>query len=327
MQFFPWQTDYEAYQAEVGRHRAMSYTDYVAERFRLIYEMDKPEWPLGLAAEDLWRQDGKPYYNIHPQLVPKLAKINLDKIPANLLQMPHEFNCVHIRFCQQHEELTFGNDEYDDRNGKMLPSGSFIHGMLMVDFRKGVPFPAYGKRANLPQILFVFDYGGPVLERFLGYFTLYIEGNESLLHVLKRVDPPLDLQRSKDITCANALKLAVTIGFLANSKSELIEYDVLSKFSREFSETKDEDRKQAIIDKSRKRGKVGYNVGNDLMFLGPQPVGGSHGVADERELRYAHIRTGHPHAVRYGTGHSLVKVMWFAPTVVRSDLPFKGEHG
>lgn len=124
----------------------------------------------------------------------------------------------------------------------------------------------------------------------------------------------------------NALRIAVTIGFLANSNSDLVEYDVLAKFRNDFEKGTPERRAQ-IIEKSKKRGKNGYNVGNDLMFLGSR--GFQNRPASEltgRELEYAHIRDGHPHAVRYGKGKELVKIMWFQPTVVRPDLPFKQEE-
>lgn len=42
-----------------------------------------------------------------------------------------------------------------------------------------------------------------------------------------------------------------------------------------------------------------------------------------RELEYAHIRAGHPHLVRYGEAKKLVKMMWYTPTHVRPDRPFR----
>jgi hypothetical protein len=85
-----------------------------------------------------------------------------------------------------------------------------------------------------------------------------------------------------------------------------------------------EEQRQTIIERAKRRGKNGYNVGCDLMFLGERPKGESRsGEATGRELQYAHIRGGHPHAVRYGEGKKLVKIKWFAPTTVRDDLPFK----
>ena len=123
---------------------------------------------------------------------------------------------------------------------------------------------------------------------------------------------------------ANVLRLCVTIGFLSDNPT-ICEEDVLSKDRSEFEKTTDENRKKQLIARAQRKGKVGYNIGNDLIFLaGARPKGERRqGTLTGRELDYAHIRGGHPHAVRYGSNKDLVKIMWFIPTTVREDLPFK----
>jgi hypothetical protein len=122
------------------------------------------------------------------------------------------------------------------------------------------------------------------------------------------------------------MRLAVTIGFLSNNPA-ICEYDVLSKDRSEFQRnTTGEGRKDELIQRAKRKGKFGYNIGNDLIFLGPRPVTSRpQSDASGRELEYAHIRRGHPHAVRYGPNKELVKIMWFAPTTVRDDLPFQDD--
>ena len=79
-----------------------------------------------------------------------------------------------------------------------------------------------------------------------------------------------------------------------------------------------------IAEKARKKGKFGFNVGTDLMFIGERQFQQQKNSEETgRELEYAHIRAGHPHAVRYGEKKKMVKIVWYVPTTVRSDLPFK----
>ena len=121
---------------------------------------------------------------------------------------------------------------------------------------------------------------------------------------------------------ANCCKLAVTIGFMANSKSELIEPDILGRDRQRYA-TGDDAVKAQCADRAKRRGKFGWNVGNDLMFLGEQDSQHHAAEGERGELNYSHLRGGHPHAVRYGKGKKKVKIMWFRPTRVRADLPFK----
>ena len=92
---------------------------------------------------------------------------------------------------------------------------------------------------------------------------------------------------------------------------------------RDQYERGDQAKRDQIVARSRRRGKNGYQVGTDIMFLGEKGLRSQGGSGEGRELSYAHIRSGHPHAVRYGPGKKLVKIAWYRSTTVRPDLPFK----
>lgn len=279
-----------------------------------------------LEAERKWSEDGHPYYNVHPELVKKFCSVNLSKVPAEFVEMPHGYDSVAVRFAQQHDELTIS-----DSSAMGIPSGSFIKSILMTrgfntlrhyeakhEFEESLycllNFSTKANEGHAPNALMVLPVwfrSGETLEEALDNFILGIE-QEKGLHVAE-VDK-------------NCLKILVTIGFLANSNDELIEYDVLSRYKNEFRDTSNEERKKTIITKSKRRGKTGFNVGNDIIFLGERPLQERNGSDPTgRELNYAHIRGGHPHAVRHGEGKRKVKIMWFRTTTVRSDLPFKKE--
>jgi len=102
----------------------------------------------------------------------------------------------------------------------------------------------------------------------------------------------------------------------------LLEYDVLSKDRQKFREADDE-RRNLLIDRARRKGKVGWNVGTTELLLGDMPRQKVNLPEHQRgEHSHAHIRTGHLHAVRYGEGKRQVRIKWFRPAVVRPDLPF-----
>ncbi|TWU49347.1 hypothetical protein Poly59_39610 [Rubripirellula reticaptiva] len=121
----------------------------------------------------------------------------------------------------------------------------------------------------------------------------------------------------------NCIRLVATVGLIANCPEDnLLEYDVLAKDKQRFKSASPK-RKEELIAKARRRGKIGWNVGTNELFIGEQPLGESGSAAAPRgSHNHAHIRTGHLHAVRFGKGRKQVKIKWFRPTVVRPDLPF-----
>lgn len=318
MKFYSWQTDFDIFREKHPKRQHLPYDEFY--KMRVQDAKDYGVKPLGIMYDHEWLQVGRPYYNIHPGMVNKLSKINLDKIPSNLVQMPHDTHCVNLRFAAPNENFVLKEAQVD-LNPKSwtidMPAGSWLRNILMLDHRVA---------GQTPHIGMLFDFGvrketqnapGKVYTRILLQLDARLSLQQSLEECVQ-----LEAKNSFFKALETGVKIAASIGFLANSRADLVEYDVLSKFKEQFDKG-DEATKQNIIRKSRQRGKIGYNVGNDLMFLGALPRQGAQQAGEGRELQYAHIREGHPHAVRYGEGRSLVKIMWFKPMVVRNDLPFK----
>lgn len=318
MKFHSWHTGYDRHCAANPKRQQKEYRAYYADRLEELDRIGQP--PLAMQYEDEWMASGRPYYNIHPGMVGKLSKMDLNKIPSHLIQMPHELSCVNLRFAQPDAKFII-NEHVSAQFPEHLvsldvPAGAWVHSILMQDYRQHA------------------KYKSPVVGMLLDFNAQNIPGRTNYGAIMLELDPKKSLQELIDTNVrrevsptmievmTNAMRMAVVIGFLANSSADLIEYDVLSKFKEQFDKG-DEATRQNIIRKSRQRGKIGYNVGNDLMFLGALPRQGITQTGDGRELQYAHIREGHPHAVRYGDGKNLVKIMWYKPTVVRDDLPFK----
>lgn len=136
MEFYSWTTDYDNYR----RHhdKSIAYQTWFKKRFSEFAQHNVK--PFRLVIEGDWIQEGRPYYNVHPQLVDKFARVNLGKIPAHLITPPHGLATTHVRFAQQHDALTFREDHPFTKDRypgcKMLSKGNFVHGILMSDIRQ-----------------------------------------------------------------------------------------------------------------------------------------------------------------------------------------------
>lgn len=310
MQFFSWKTDWDLYRRQTPKEKQRPYDDFVQWRGRDI--LLQGMMPIRLYAEDKWVKAGRPYYNIHPHLVHKFVKTDLSKIPAKLFRMPHGLNAVTINLARQHTEFTLTESEIAEDRLSTTPAGSFVHSILVQ--REG------------DSIIFVVD------------FENYNQNEQPVYTAFKMVLDEASMQdcynsvistkrrnESYRTIARNVIQLVVTIGFLSDNPT-ICEADVLANDRNKFNQGDDAQR-EVIVNRARRRGKFGFNVGTDLMFVGERPKGEKRNKAQMgRELEYAHIRGGHPHTVRYGEDKKLVKIMWYVPITVRDDLPFKVEE-
>lgn len=269
-----------------------------------------------VTAEHAWLKSRKPFYNVHPQLVPQLCQTNLDKIPASFIEIPGHFGAVNLRFAAPHSELNgaFGALFAKDDDGFILVADT-------------------GHRNRVDDLKWTICVTLPL--RFHGEETIP-EAYERIVKDLEQkrkvsADPeaPLTHFLAENLRdwYLNMFRLVATVGFLANCDDEILQRDVLSRDRRAFAEAlanDDVEQGDRIAQRAVRRGKIGWNAGTNEMFAGEYPAAKSQGAGGQGgEHKWAHIRSGHPHAVRYGPGRTKVKIKWFRPTVVRPDLPFK----
>ena len=295
--------------------------------------MDEPNAvseSLRLGEEYLWMLDGKPYYNIHPKLVGQLCNCNLSNLPSSFLEVPGGFDTVLIRFADPSPELLVGEDEYvrcilmarslldlSETDSDAL----FEHGKRPADLRSVADKLTLridlGDRGDYDNLSYIREWTIGV--RLSPDRTLDEEFASFEATAPELIAPGT---RRREVL-GNCLRLIATVGLIANSPEEkLLQYDVLSKDRQAFSKANDE-RRQQLIDRARRRGKHGWNVGTNELFVADVPNWSASPTArSSGEHSHAHIRTGHLHAVRCGPGRKDVKIKWFRPTVVRPDLPF-----
>jgi len=318
MKFFEWTTDYDCCKYQTPDGSKIEYEEFFESRSDQLRESNSPLFRT--YDEDVWIREGKPYYNIHPKLVKSLCKVDMSKIPTKLIKMPGDLNSVNIRLAQKHDEFvlhdTIGLDIDNTNSNSKLLAGSYVHGILMT-------MNKVEGDENKKEISFLVDFG---LYTDNHRQPIYLCFGFSIMDKKSLKDSIFDAVKNRPESYYNVLgnvaRLCVSVGFLSNNPT-VCEPDVLSKDRPEFNRSDDE-RREFLANRARRRGKVGFNIGSDLMFMGESSsVSRKTGESTGRELEYSHIRGGHPHLVRYGKGKNLIKMMWYLPQHVRPDKPFK----
>jgi hypothetical protein len=358
MQFPPWQTLIdEASRCHDKQWRRQPLHQQYADEFKTICtypfrdETTRLNRIIRMAIETQWHRDGRPYYNIHPQMAKKLVKTNLDRIPARYIEIPNEFKCVHVRFAENIPLRMMANVGFNvalspEIQNSLLGCRSVLFGRFSFDDEpmakellpqiigeeQFVMIVDEGARTEVPG-----NDGKPVQRMLCNLFHFGIRPEETIPAAIDRT-----IEESKDAVrilsllhmrerLTNLFRVLITTGFLANCPEDMVVLpEILSKDTSKYEEAvakQDRDAMDRIVARSQRRGKKGWNVGTDEMFLPHSPAPkSSSSTPTGKELQWSHLRSGHPHAVRYGHKKSKVKIKWFRGTRVREDLPFKPEE-
>lgn len=192
--------------------------------------------------EKHWIEACRPYYKVWPIIAQSFKKMPLDICMGDL---GLNSRVIAIRFCK--DDLPKCGDLYVQsilaENHSCEHCGSF-----------GVGFSYYGicdgeKSCHWTSIAFNTD---------KEHATMKVD---SCLATIKFATVEID-----DKVCATtelaklAARIAITVMLLANDPS-IIEPDVLSKDRAEYNRTKDPERKRIIEERARRRGKIGWNIG------------------------------------------------------------------
>lgn len=290
--FYQWRTHYEITKKQIDRDLPVE--EYLSTYSKLtnpIFMDNKRVESLILSTEVEWLLLNKPYYNIHSNIVNPAKRMKLDKIPCNFLDMPANLPAVVLNF----EE------------------GSLIRNIFVFK---------YGKELNEPGLFFLVKISD------INALTcgLKLDATESiednLSDLFARSNQQLSAQNLD--TCREAIRYFALAYFLSNCPNEeLLSFDIANKYKSEWSKASSS-RREEIIRMSKKKGKNGWNVGVNSLIIPDSPrLSTSTDPKHKYEQQYAHIRTGHIHCVRFGPGRKDVKIMWFRPTIVNKEKPFK----
>lgn len=206
------------------------------------------------AAEGNWHKDGRPYYNVWPGIVDAFLRLDLSKVPARSIQFPG--NGILLRLAEQSRV-----GEFENKGEKFWIRSILVNVFDALHPETNEPMP--GSKVVLAHI----DVGeqgkhcgagddGPVVT----WRRFPITDDYTVSEALDKSNvkygtagvgaeiPPDVIQKSFQIIAACGL---------LESDSSVIVPDVL---------TKDKHRPitEAIIDRARRRGKIGWNVGEAM---------------------------------------------------------------
>ena len=215
--------------------------EFYTQALALAHSQD---WTLeknNIAVEHNWYQDQRPYYNIWPGIIPLLTSLKLDLDGALIKPLRGS-----IAFClPELSPLTFEDQGETWPVKTILASPSLIRHKpgfsLFIDINETGPGGAPVNTVRSFQTV-----GGQTIE----------ESIESLPHheseTVGIITPPEIL--------ANCVKIVCGICLLDQGDSDLIQACVLNKDAEKYSRTGD----PKYINKARKRGKVGWDIGKSI---------------------------------------------------------------
>ena len=110
MEYYSWQTMFDEYrwihkdEKQIIRNltdndiQAIETNNILTSPFR--DQSNRWRRMIRLTGEGAWIRAGRPYYNVHPQMVRSLCHTNLDKIPAQFIEVPVGLDAVVFRFAE-----------------------------------------------------------------------------------------------------------------------------------------------------------------------------------------------------------------------------------
>lgn len=277
------------------------------------------------SVEGQWYRCRNPYFKVFPTMVRMLANTDIN-VPARFVHAP--LRTILYRLPEGHDVAELKDD-----------SGKELRCILVDELNPGESgdrvSEVLGENTELVQqrrFIFWFDWGegdkthmGRRLPIVAFQVIALDDEDASFEDALKvwlgkeRFDWDKGCHISEEALLAS-IRLTVGICLLATNANRLIEHDVLNKHVGRYRRTSDSLEREGLFERAKKRGKHGWLVGRELALpaLAAHRAGEPH--EPRGELTRSHVRRGHFHTVRYGVGHSLERVDWFPPTLVRADL-------
>lgn len=282
----------------------------------------KSEFNLGVT-EYVWRTLGRPYYNVHPRMLPVLGSLSLPDIPAKLVQFEH---CPYVvQFPVGEPSLVLDDGIHCLKSAIcMLPD-------YITELENAFQPETYvktGEEAGNRLIIWL-DFG----EVYQGFMTkcykqLEWRGEDTLQQAYDALPPDFEVGLKIPLEVAQqAVKMVIAVGFIAADpenglvRPHVLNADVLRSLNANPEQL------QHLHNKAAKAwGRLGYIVGDDMLITPQQRLGSIPslgGIAQGRHLNWQHIVGMHWKIVRYGPNHSLARPQLILPYRRGKDLPFR----
>lgn len=200
-----------------------------------------------MRAEWNWTAARRPYYSVWPAVIPMLTRLNL-AVDSGCVQLP--LNDLLVRLPKENNPLVFESAGQKHAIKTILASHQKIH-------------PATDLNALTDGMGLWLDFGEVHNNMPIFTFVNYrLTPGKSLEDDLKYL--PAHPSMSRGISVASTIttdciRLVCTIALIADDP-DLIKPDVLSNDRAKYDQTGD----QKYVDKARRRGKVGWNIGEGI---------------------------------------------------------------
>ncbi len=247
-------------------------TKFYADQFAIALGLRWPACANQMIFERAWEVAHRPYYNLYPAIVPMLVRLNL-ALDSSLVKLP--LPVFSVRLSQDPRPLSF-NDRGTDYH---------IRSMLVAQ-SNGLQ----GPKGEYPGVVIWLDTGerdtiGGAVVPVNTYINVPLAAGmtlEDALHALP-YEPNMfrGMQLPEEIRTA-CVRLVCTICLLGDNP-ELIEPDVLNRDAGKPIT-------DAIIDRAKRRGKYGWNIGKGIEVI-------------------PHVRRPHPALVWTGHGRTVSRIV------------------
>lgn len=199
--------------------------------------------------DERWTNLGKPYYDVYPSVIPMLTSLNLD-IPGNQITPPHGLKDLVLRFPECDHQLQSGPVKirtlFLSFQGCSKAVGSKEYGNGLV---VGLDFGERDETCQIPMFTMrVF----PIDERSL----------EETMKSLRDFTDECDGIKVPTELIDDCVRVCLTVCLLGNNQ-ELVQPQILSKDLAKWGDA-DEEKRKALIEKAKRRGKFAFSLGADL---------------------------------------------------------------
>lgn len=259
----------------------------------------------------------KPYYNIYPSIIKMLLELDIDNL-----------NCEHIPFeCVPYFPFII---KFPVMNNPFTISGKSVE-YIVCDYSpagKEILQDLKLERSPTHDLFQMWVFHGEISEkgdentferRVLTFENLDIIDGYSVTEMMERIireRESVDLEKGDKVTrddLNNIVRLSIGVVMLSGD-NELISPDVLSKLQGDFDRTKD----QKYVEKSHRKGKIGFNIGKEL----------ESGLTLKRSgTVIPHLRRAHLAHVPYGKGRLKRKLILRRGSIVHREIVKKVPTG
>ena len=203
-------------------------------------------WIMNSIGERDWWRECRPYFKLWPSIIPALLKTRLDATPdaLSLRARPP----ILIR-------TAVGNEIMKDT----IAITTILFYIAPVTLERILTLAIFPHMRKYPDTIFTIPLNDSTktVEDLIGPIdpSLYTEGTCDLIPMKREIG-----SEDARLGILAVTKLAIAITLLANDP-EFIQPDVLVADRRRFDESTDPEERQRLIDKARKRGIVGWRIG------------------------------------------------------------------